>query len=424
MKDFDIEKIIKEWSYRIERGYPRVEKPEDLEVLREILEENYGSDFAETYLQSIRNSLNEVALGLNNESLRHKNRHEKYIKRLIKILKKGGKVELENDVEYTDEDENNSTTVKIPDGERVKVSSQDKMIGKVVLNLKRMLKYGPNFPEDDEDAQSALEQVEEFFTYDDGTYRRVIPVKVKDRKVLLKLNDISKNTVTREEDEEETNNPELKKKKKKKAKAKMKKKDKKKKKAKAKMKKKNSGDSDETDDLSLDLGEEEIKESEEGENPNNRSDFSLPEGVIEFFGDTYKDGDGINHATGEDLTGDEIGDSEVNEDSEDEGENEGEGHTDDAPSKYVDRRKDGKDTKYPDREYREFDPESDSEEEEKDDDYRQGPDGDEEETAEEEAEDEAEEEAAEEEETANQEGGGEEGGEEQVEESYKFSFKL
>lgn len=404
MKDFVIEKIIKEWSYRIERGYPRVEKPEDLNVLREILTENYGSKFAENYIQNIQESLDEVALGLNNSSLRHKNRHEKYIKRLIKTLKKGREVKLENTVEYTDEAEENSKTVKIPAGEEVEVDSQDEMIGKVVLNLKKVLKYGPEFPEENEEAQKALKQVEEFFTYDDGTYRRVVPVKVKDRKILLKLNDISKDTVTREEDEEETNNPELKKSKEKK----------KKKKAKAKMKKKKGDDEDETSDLSLDLGEN----VEKGESEDDDK-FSLPDGVVELFGDTYNDGNGKNHATGEDLTGDQIGEPDVTEDSEDEDET-GEGHHDDAPSKYVDRRRDGKDTKYPDREYREFDPESDEEEEEKDDDYRHDK-GDEEDPPEDEN---TEQDNEENDENQEEKEGDQEGEEKQVEESYKFKFNL
>lgn len=346
--DADINKILLEWSYRVDRGYPRITKEEDLQVLNNIITELYDEKIARTLLENIESSISEVSLGLNNSSLRHENEHKKYTKRLIKKLKSGGTLTLEREVQYTEESEKDSNVVTIPEGGEVKVDVSDDLIGKLVAGLRGVLKHGPDFPEENEKAQKALKKAEKVFTKDDGSYRRIIPVKYKDSKVLIKLSDVSKSTVTDENegqdsdyvpseeegDEEDEEQPEQ----------------------------------DQTKDDS-----EEKKKVSENEDSNEDDDLGFPDGVVEFFGDSYSDGPENPDVMEED---------------------------DDDPSKYVDRRDDGKDDKYPDRGYKEFDTKSDEEEEESDDDYRhdkgseENPPGDEE-AAEQDAEETSEEEVEE-----------------------------
>ncbi len=317
--DVEINKILLEWSYRVDRGFPRITKEEDLQVLDNIITELYDKKIAETLLENIEASISEVSLGLNNSSLRHENEHKKYTKRLIKKLKSGGTLTLEREVQYTEESEEDSNVVTIPEGGEVKVDVSDDLIGKLVAGLRGVLKYGPDFPEENEKAQKALKKAEKVFTKEDGSYRRIIPVKYKDSKVLIKLSDVSKSTVTDEDEGQDTDFV--------------------------------SGEEDgengeEQDHPKQDQSEkdlEEVKRILENETSNEEDESRLPDGVVEFFGDSYSDGPENPDVMEED---------------------------DDDPSKYVDRRDDGKDDKYPDRGYKEFDPKSDEEEEESDDDYR------------------------------------------------------
>lgn len=376
----DLNKILIEWSFRTDRGYPKITKSEDLEILYEIVEEEYGKKVAIRLLENVEDSISEVSLGLNNSSLRHENEHEKYTKRLIKILKSGGKLKMERKVSYMDESEDDPDRITIPKNSHVKVDVNDDLIGKLISALRGVKRYGPDFPEENKKAQKALKRAEKVFTKDDGSYRRIIPVTYKGSKVLIKLHDISKDTVTDDDEDQDTDySPE-----------KDKESDKKKKDRSSKNKKPE---------------EPSEKDNVKKENDDNSSDtynaLELPPEVIEYFGDSYDDGPENPEVMNEDSESDD-----AEEDT-------------DKPSKYVDRRDDGKDTKYPDREYKEFDPESDEEEEAGDDDYRQDNGDEEEEETEEE-----------------KEGEGTEGEEENVEELneqaqlekkkeiYKFNFEL
>ncbi len=314
--DVDLNKILLEWSYRVDKGYPRITKEEDLRVLNNIITEWYDKKIADALLENIESSISEVSLGLNNSSLRHENEHKKYTKRLIKKLKSGGTLTLERKVQYTEESEEDSNVITIPEGAEVKVDVSDDLIGKLVAGLRGVLKHGPDFPEESEKAQKALKKAEKVFTKDDGSYRRIIPVKYKDSKVLIKLSDVSKSTVTDEDEGQDTD----------------------------------FSPSEEEGGEDENQGGDQPKEDSEGEkkvseneNSNEDEEFRLPDGVVEYFGDSYSDGPENPDVMEED---------------------------DDDPSKYVDRRDDGKDDKYPDRGYKEFDPKSDEEEEESDDDYR------------------------------------------------------
>lgn len=207
MENFDLKHILVEWSYRVDRGYPNVNKVEDRTVLFNILRENYGSDVAKEYMENIEKSLDEVALGLNNSSLRHENEHERYNKKLIQIFKTGGEAVMERDVTYVDESEDETSTITIPAKADVKIDNEDEIIGKLIAALRGVLKYGPDFPDDSEKAQKALRIAEKTFTYDDGSYKRVVPVHYKGQKVLIKLNDLSKDTVTGRKEKEDEEQP-------------------------------------------------------------------------------------------------------------------------------------------------------------------------------------------------------------------------
>lgn len=197
-KNFDFNEILVEWSYRMDRGYPNIHKIEDREVLKDILQEMYGSKIAKVYLESIEKALGEVALGLNKDSLRHENEHVKYTKRFIETLKTGGEAVVEKDLTY----KKGESIVKIPAKERVEIDSTDDVIGKLVAALRGVLKFGPDFPEENPEAKKALARAEKIFTYEDGGYKRVVPIKYKGKKIKVKLNDISKDTVTRISPEE------------------------------------------------------------------------------------------------------------------------------------------------------------------------------------------------------------------------------
>jgi len=314
----NIDKILLEWSYRVERGYPRITKEEDLQVLNNIVTEWYNEKIARTLLENIEGSISEVSLGLNNSSLRHENEHKKYTKRLIKKLKSGGSLVLEREVQYTEESEEDSNVITVPEGAEVKVDVNDDLIGKLVAGLRGVLKHGPDFPEESEKAQKALKKAEKIFTKGDGSYRRIIPVKYKNSKVLIKLSDVSKSTVTDEDEGQDTD-----------------------------FTPSEEGGSEkeqpEQNQPKKDSKENSEEEKEVSENENAKEESELPSGVVEYFGDSYSDGPENPDVMKED---------------------------EDDPSKYVDRRDDGKDDKYPDRGYKEFDPKSDEEEEESDEDYR------------------------------------------------------
>lgn len=202
MKNININEILVEWSYRCDRGFPQINKVEDREILSQILQENYGKDVAKEYMKSIDQSLDEVALGLNNSSLRHENEHERYNKKLINIFKTGGEVVIEREIAYTDENERDTSSITIPAKTKVKVDNEDEIIGKLIASLRGVMKYGPDFSNESEEAQKALRIAEKTFTYEDGSYKRIIPILYKKRKILVKLNDLSKDTVTGRLDKE------------------------------------------------------------------------------------------------------------------------------------------------------------------------------------------------------------------------------
>jgi len=300
----NLEKIVVEWSYRLDRGYPKIHKEEDRKVLKNILTEKFGSEVASLLIENIRGELEEVALGLNNESFRHENMYKEYLKIFIEKLKQGGDVVLEKTVRYPEANVDEPSPIELPEGATVDIDNTDDIIGKMIAALRGMVKYGPKFPEDNEEAQKALKRAEKLFMKEDGEYKRIIPVIADDSKVYVKLNDLSKDTVVKElEDEENGKNSET-----------------------------SSSEKFEPEDSKNDLSDEEIEEAgytdrEAGDDyvaPENREDMSPTDDELDDseLSDSDVGGEKTEEEPGEEEGENEEEESEEEEETEEESEEE------------------------------------------------------------------------------------------------------